>query len=278
MYKINPTTNKTINTELALIRSVNPEQALKLRQLYNNLECKTFTTIPETGVELVKHYNGEIASFLLTSLGNTLIEHIEFEEVEELDIPEIETTDVVDRFAFIETTEIKDMTAAELNLVLVQRIGSDLEAQTNSMQAGSKIRLDELDILKDRLISNIESKGLNREKVELKLANALALTKIHSGSSLATGPDGNLAVYDYINSSLKTECANFVFMAKLDGNKTKPLEILILKATLKTYKEEVARGKLPVTSSELNLAITRMISGLKPTSEEALSKLDNLTF
>mgnify|MGYP006995574479 CR=1 FL=1 len=274
MYRINPTSNKVINTELAEIREVNKEEALTARKVYSNLKNKAFDVIPEDGRELQESCTcTDIGSFSLIRACNTLIEFLEFEEIEEVEVPEIDLEEAKDRYAFIESTLYSDMTAHQLALVLFHDLGTEFEVQTMSMNAGLKLKLDLLDELKSHLVEKYPD--IRTEVLTAKLANALAVTKLEKGSSLALS-EGNLAVYNYMATTKVVDSKSFEFLAEIGGDTTKSLDILILQSAFRSYKEAVAKGDLPTTSAEFNLAVMRMSSGITETTTKSIANLDNL--
>lgn len=275
MYKINSNSNTVVNAELALLRGVNPDLALGLRKVYSHLQCKTFDELPAIGSDLAKVVTNEaLLNFALTGKANTLIEWLEFEEVDVVDVPEITVEEDRDRFEFIETTKYSDMTAEQLSLVLFRDLGAEIESATQSMTTGLKLKLDLLDELKDNLRALYPD--VRVEVLTEKLTKALAVTKTLKGSSLSL-TNGTLAVYDNMGTlENPSDVENFKFLADFEANKTQSLDILILQSAFKAYKLAVASGELQATCQDLNLAIMKMVSGIKTTSEESKNKLQNL--
>ncbi len=274
MYQITKNSNTVINNELALIRETNKAQALSIRKVYDNLQCRDFDSIPTTGADLVEAYSGTIIGFKLVIACNTIIEFITFEEVEEVTVPDIDVPNLdEDRFAFIETTMYEDMSAHQLSMCLFRDLGTEIEMSTTSMTSGLKLKLDLLDELKSELVTLYPSVRL--DALTAKLANALAVTKLEKGSSLALD-EGNLAVYRMMTTTKTIDSKNFEFLAQIGGDKTKSLDILILQSALRTYKEEVAKGELPATPLALTSAIMKMSSGIVKTTPKSLEGLQNL--
>lgn len=276
MYKINSTANNAVNEELALIRQVDKEQALSLRKVYSTLTCQLFPIEPTTPEELLESLDIEQGSLKARSTliaCRALFEWLTFEEVEEVPAIEIKLEDENDRFDFIETTNYADMTPEQLSLVLFRDLGTEVEMTTQSMTTGLKLKLDMLDELKHNLV--MEYPEIRTEILTTKLANALALTKLEKGSSLDL-TEGNLSVYNYLADTRNIDGRNFEFLAEIGGDKTKALDILILESVFKTYKEHVAKGELPATCSDLNIAIMKAIQGVKPLSTASKNKLKNL--
>lgn len=281
MYRITKETRNEVNVELKELRSNGQvELALNARKLFDTLKNKVWAEEPTTVQELIAQYNGQLSTLQQTLAGNVLLPVIMFEEVDvslDLDTDELdEDTDRFNsRFDFINTKNIEDMNAKELALVLFKDMGTEVESSVLSMNAGLKVKLDLLDELKESLMEAHPT--IRVELLQQKLANALALTKLDRGSSLVL-KDGNLAVYDYLNDSRKVDSKNFMFLADMLGDKTQSLDILVLQSAFRSYKEEVAQGKLKPTSNELNLAIVRAISGVKPLTEDKKSLVKNIKF
>ena len=274
MYRITKNTDKVINTELAEMRLTNKDGALTIRKVYGNLKCKTVETIPTTIEDLVAMYTGTIEEFKVTIASAKLLHWLAFEEIEEVEIPEIEIDDDICRFEAIENIAYEDMTAHQLSLVLFKDLGSEIETQTLSMTTGLKVKLDLLDELKDFIVKARPDTRI--EVLENKLANALALVKKHTKESSLAVKDGRLLVYEYLATKETTDIGKLGFLAKIGGDKTKMLDVLILESAFKSYKSEMAHGNLPATSSDLNLAIVRMINGIKPVTEASKQIIDNL--
>jgi len=275
-YKLTKETNTDINDALNILRAEDRDFALTIRKVYNNLNCKVFTSMPYSGEDLVAYYNGNITDTDALHACNFIINLAGFEAHAEevIDIPEIELDEETeDRFAFMDELEYSEMDAHQLSLVLLKDLGNEIESAAISMNAGLKIKLDMLDELKDHLVEMYPD--VRVEVLTDKLANALAVTKLENGTSLAL-LDGNLAVYKYMATTKKADSKNFEFLATIGGDKTQSLDILILQSVFKTYKEEVTKGTLPATSAELNLAILRTTSGAVATTKKSIDSLKGL--
>lgn len=292
-YTINPDTSALINTLKAELRLEGKKDlALSITKVYGNIKKHTFngTTVKD----VLASYTGKVVSGLAASVAiGIMLNVLIFDEVEvspelSVEVVETETTSVdedivvpeiqVDtsyqsRYSFINTMDYSEMTAQQLTLVLFKELGQELEAKITSMQTGSKVKLDMLDELKSHLVNLYPEVRI--EKLEEKLANALAVTKLKAGTSLAV-VDGNLAVYGHMNTGLTLDSSNFEFMATIGGDTTKALDILILQSAFKTYKEEVSNGNLPMTSNELNLAISKTVTGVEPVKKSSLEAIKNL--
>ena len=88
--------------------------------------------------------------------------------------------------------------------------------------------------------------------------------------------NGNLAVYGYLKSTEKLDVSNFLFMAKMSGEKTKSLDVMVLESAFKTYKELVAQGVMEMTENELNLAIQKAITCVKDLQDDSIEGLKDL--
>jgi len=269
-YSINTkTTNATINSELKLTRATDKTAALNLRKAYNSMLNKEFTELPQVGADLVPYItNRNIADFIKPALANILVELIDFTEVE-CDEP----AELVDQPSTDISIDVETATATELTQVLFDDLDHEIQGKITAMTTGLKLKLDLLDELKATLLDAYPD--IQTEVLTAKLANALAVTKLKTGSSLSL-IDGSLAVYDYMATDIDADSKNFEFMADIIGDKTKSLEILILQSAFKSYKEEVSRGKLPMTSAKLNLAIAKAVSGIQQTTDETKAKISNL--
>ena len=263
-------TNQTINIELGELRTTNSGLALRIRKVYESIKCSTFETEPMTGAELAVAYTGAVVSAEnALEACEIMLEWLTFEEetVTEYDIPEVEIPELEDRFAFLDEKEYADMTAYDLYMWLFHKLGTELEQETMSLNIGLKDKLDMLDELKSLVVENFPT--VRKEELTARIANALAITKQERGSSLALAENGNLAVYEYLATDKKVDSKNMLFLADLNASKTAPLDILILKSALKSYKAEVAQKRLPVLPQALNIAIANVISNKQPLTEES---------
>ena len=278
MYKINQTkSNSAVNEWLKDVRRVGQKgAALHIRKIYSNLKTQEFTEIPEDGKTLARAYTGKASDAVAIAASEKLIGVVDFIKVDEVEVPQVMICeDVSDRFAFIETTPVEEMSAHQLSLVLFKELGSEAEMRILAMQTGAKSKFDLLDELKELLVEKYPS--IRQELLQQKLSNALAITKKYHGGSLAL-VDGRLAVYQYINSDEVVDSASFEFMAVIGGDKTQTLDIMVLQSAFRTYKELVAQGDLPATPNDLNIAITKAVQGVKPLDSKTKELLDNLTF
>jgi len=264
-YTINTkATNPVINEELKVLRATNKALALNIRKAYNSMLNKEFTELPRTPEDLVSYMtNKNVAQFVKPAIANAIFNLIQFNE-EDTCYAQEETPAPLD---------LDTATPVQLTQVLFDDLGTEIQSQIQAMTTGLKLKLDLLDELKASLKTMYPD--MQSEVLTEKLANALAVTKLKVGSSLAL-KDGSLAVYNYMNIGMVVDSKNFEFMASLDADKTKSLDILILQSALRSYKEQVAQGNLPATSPELNLAVAKAISGIQTTSEETKAKLANL--
>ena len=277
MYRIIETSDVKVNQGLDTLRETNNKLALKVRKLYSNVKNKMIETADANGI--IGAYNGKILSDIEVLIASAvLVNLLDFEDrlenLDDLDLIETDSNNS-NRYEFMEYKEYSEMNPRELCLVLYKDLGTEIENSINSMTSGLKVKLDMLDEIKELLINNYPD--VREELLEAKLANALALTKEKYGSSLAT-VEGNLALYDMLSSDKVTDSKNFQFLAKIGADKTAELDILILQSAFKSYKEHIIRGELPVTPNELNLAITKIVTGVKPVTEENKNKILNLKF
>jgi len=276
-YKLTKETSTEINDALNILRAEDRDFALTIRKVYNNLNCKVFTSMPYSGEDLVAYYNGNITDTDALHACNFIINLAGFEaHIEEvIDIPEIELDEETeDRFAFMDELEYSEMDAHQLSLVLFKDLSTELEMSILSMNTGLKMKYDLLDELKD----HIKTSSLKRttalgeaptriEVLEGKLANVLALVKLDTGKSSLVLKDGRLLAYEYLTDKRKTDVGNLGYLANMREGKTNALDVFILEATFKAYKEEVAKGTLPVTSREFNMAVAKVINGVEETTE-----------
>lgn len=271
MLQINTTTtNNTITQKLAELRQTEPGIALRIRKVYEAIKCAEFTEEPLFGADLAIAYTGSMVSKdNALEACEIMLEWIDFIEAEvtEYDIPDVEIPKLEDRFAFLDNKEYADMTAYDLYMWLFHKLGTELEQETMSLNIGLKDKLDMLDELKALVVENFPN--IRKEELTARLANALAITKQERGSSLALAENGNLALYEYLSTNRKAESKNMQFLADLNANKTAPLDILILKSAVKSYKAEVAKKRLPVLPKEFNLAVANVISNKQPLTEES---------
>lgn len=269
-YTINTkATNPVINEELKVLRATNKDLALNIRKAYNSMLNKEFTELPQTPEDLVPYMtNKNVAQFVKPAIANVIFNLIQFNEEDACCAQEEAPVEVTTA-----PLDLSTATPAQLTQILFDDLGTEIQSQIQAMTTSLKLKLDLLDELKaslKELYPDMQSEVLTE-----KLANALAVTKLKVGSSLALR-EGSLAVYDYMNTDLVVDSKNFEFMASLDADKTKSLDILILQSAFRSYKEQVAQGNLPATSPELNLAIAKAISGIQTTSEDTKAKLANL--
>jgi len=271
------------------------DMATKITKVISLLKKTQFDTPYSEG--MVEAYTGKQPTSAVEEVVDYLFQNIEVEVEEvtedtvvqepkedetkgsemekDIEVPEVEVgeSSYNARYDFMNKLVYNEMTAHQLGLVLFKELGAEVESKTRAMSTGAKIKFDLLDDLKEKLVELYPE--IRVEVLEAKLANALAVTKLKEGTSLAV-VEGNLAVYNYLATDLTTDSKNFEFMAKIGVDKTKALDILILQSTFATYKEEIERGNLPMTSNELNLAIARAITGVEPVKQSTLDKIKNL--
>jgi len=281
MFKLstNSSTAKNSLTK-AMRKAKQKDQALSITKLYSHIKDKEFDTIPTTGTELAKYYTGDVLTTLQVSVAcANLIEVLEFEEIEEdciYDIPEVVTAPAIEsRYSFMDTTDFNNMSAHQLSLCLFKDLGSEIEVKILSMQTGFKSKLYLLDELKANIVAKYPD--IRLEVIENKLANAMVITKLKTGSALSIDPSsGNLSLYQYYKTTLvgsDSDVQNMSFLAAIAQNKQQTLDIMILQSAFKSYKEAVASGLLPVTSNEFNLAVTKIIQGVLPTTQTSIDLL-----
>lgn len=246
----------------------NKATALLLRKVYGNIKKKEYTKKPKTSEALLAVYNGKED---ITGLDATpLLEVITFNKTK-LEVKEEKLGDVP-----VASIPYSEMTAQQLTSVFFSALGSETATSIVNMSTGNKIKMDMLDELKDLLRDSFgESK--RPEILAQRLANALALTKEAHGSSLET-ENGNLLVYNYLNSKEVIECENFLFMADMNKEATPELDVIILDSAFKSYKAEVALGTLPAPDKSLVVATYKLIKGIATVSEDNKSKIANMTF
>jgi len=270
-YVINTkATNGVVNEELKVLRATDKQLALNIRKAYNSMLNKEFTELPQVPEDLVQYMtNKNVAQFVKPAIANAIFNLIQFSEEDDCCTEEVKTPVEVATAPL----DLDTVTPAQLTQVLFDDLGTEIQAQIQAMTTGLKLKLDLLDELKAVLKDTYPD--MQSEVLTEKLANALAVTKMKVGSSLAL-KEGSLTVYDYMKTDIVTDSKNFEFMASLDADKTKSLEILILQSAFRSYKEQVAQGNLPATAPELNLAIAKAISGIQQTTEATKAKLADL--
>ena len=257
-----------INRALKTLRKTDKDTALLLRKVYTNISEQTYDIAPSTSAELLSVYTGseDIAGLDAT----VLFDNISFDIVSE---PVTTPTTVI-----VEPTEqipYEDMSVVQLTNILFADLGSEITAQVTNMTTGLKVKLDLLDEVKQLLVSHFTD--IRPEVLTARLANALALTKIAKDSALHT-TDGNLTVYDYLNTSEKADSKNYLFMADVTADTTASLDILILEAAFRSYKEQIAVGALPIPERELTLAVTKAIKGICELKSDNKDKLLSMSF
>lgn len=177
--------------------------------------------------------------------------------------------------AIANTVDYSDVSAHDLTAILFADMGSEIESEVTNMTTGLKVKLDMLDELKALLVA--EFADIRPELLTAKLANALAVTKEAKGSSLYT-INGNLGVYNYLDTDKQVDYTNYLFMADIEGEATKCLDVLILESAFRSYKAQVALGTLPLLNRALTLAIAKCIKGIQEVTEDNKSKVSKLTF
>ena len=266
----NEASRNAVNKSIKELRKEDMATSVMLRKVNGNLEDKVYAAVPTNSAELLAMYNGKED---ITNLDATvLLMSLEFMEVAEV------ITEPTKEAIIAESAEVvayEDMTAAQLTARLFADLGSEITSEVVNMTTGLKVKLDMLDELKALLRTNFTD--VRSEVLTARLANALALTKEAKGSSLHT-TNGNLAVYEFINSEAKAESKNFLFMADILSDTTKSLDTLILDAAFKSYKAQVALGALPIAPRALTLAVTKSINGIVEVNEDNKAKIANMTF
>ena len=266
MFKINIESKKIVTQELAELRVTDKKTALLVRKLFSALLKKEFEAVPTDSKELTAAYTGSVLTTLEVIKASILLldmisfEEIVAEEIEEVEIEEIEVGCNQGRYHFIDNLDIHQMDANQLCLVLFRDMGTDIETEVIALTAGLKDKTDALHRVKRKLFLN--NPTIRPEVIIDRLANALAVTKLEMGSCLATRGT-KLAVQANLKTTTVTDHKNFVFLANAEPNKT--LELMVLKAAFKQYKELVAQGTLQVdnkTNWALIMAITSTLNGL----------------
>lgn len=269
---INKTTSaQAVNKTLKSLRRNDKAAALLLRKVYTNISEQEYTTEPTNSVELLAVYTGQED---IDSLDATiLLDAIEFDLVPTI----VHTADanLVQQTVELVNVPYADMPITQLTKVLFADLGTELESQVVNMTTGLKVKLDLLDELKQLLVNTFED--IRPEVLTARLANALALTKEAKESALHT-TNGNLTVYDYLNSDSKSDSKNYLFMADVTADQTASLDILILESAFRSYKEQIAAGALPIPDRELTLAVTKAIKGITALKSDNKDKLLSMSF
>jgi hypothetical protein len=274
MYSINTTkSTPSVDATLKALRTEDKDLALNLRKIYTNIESATFDSIPTNSAELLSAYVGAID---ITDVNaSALLYSLEFDEISAVDV---HTADAEVMHNIVEPAvqpSYLEMNAEQLTNVLFADLGTEITNEVVNLTTGLKVKLDMLDELKELLRTKFTD--IRPEVLTSRLANALALTKDSKGSSLFT-IDGNLAVYEFLNSDKKMDHKNYLFMADIEAPSTKCLDTLILESAFRSYKAQVALGTLPIPSKQLVLACTKAINGVKEVTSSNKAKVSNMTF
>jgi len=270
------TSAAAVNKALKVLRKTDKDSALLLRKVYTNISEQQYTTAPTTCKDLLAAYTG--AEDISELDASPLFDAISFDFVSECNTqPTPVTTEDKDTIEpeLVVPVDYSAMTVVQLTNVLFADLGSEITSQVTNMTTGLKVKLDLLDELKQMMVASFED--VRAEVLTARLANALALTKEDKGSALHT-TDGNLSVYDYLNSDVKTECKNYLFMADIMADQTASLDVLILESAFRSYKEQIAVGALPIPDRALTLAVTKAIKGICALKESNKDKLLSMSF
>lgn len=260
--------NTQVNANLKSLRKEDKELSLLLRKVYTNISEKEYAKEPTTSEELLAVYNGKED---ITDLdASTLLLSVSFVTLE---TPEDTVGTIVPVVA--EDVAYEDMCIQHLTNTLLKDLGGELTSEIVNMTTGLKVKLDMLDELKSEVLK--AHGDIRPEILTARLANALALTKEAKGSSLHT-TGGNLAVYKYLNSDKRIDSKNYLFMADIEADATASLDILVLDASLKSYKAQVALGALPIPPKELILAVSKAINGIVEVNEDNKEKVLTMKF
>jgi len=263
---------KSVDSTLKALRQEDKKQALLLRKVYTHIIEREYTTVPTTSDELLAVYAGKED---ITGLDATpLLMSIEFTTTED-EQPATEQVSVTTESTTVEATDYDNMCPAQLTSILLADLGSEVASEVVNMTTGLKVKLDMLDELKALMRTNFSD--IRPELLTARLANALALTKEAKDSSLHTS-NGNLSVYEFLNSDKRLDSKNYMFMADIEADATASLDILILEGALRSYKAQVALGALPVPPKELILAVSKTINGVVEVTEDNKQKVAGMTF
>jgi len=274
---INKTTSAAaVNKALKVLRKTDKDLALLLRKIYTNISEQQYTIAPTTCKDLLAAYTGAED---ITGLDATvLFDAISFDFAQAVESELVTGVTAIEIPAPVEPSVPVDysaMTVVQLTNVLFADLGSEITAQVTNMTTGLKVKLDLLDELKQLLTANFDD--VRADVLTARLANALALTKEDKGSALHT-TDGNLSVYNYLNSDVKTESKNYLFMADIMADTTASLDVLILESAFRSYKEQIAVGALPIPDRALTLAVTKAIKGICALKDNNKDKLLSMSF
>jgi len=264
---------KSVDSTLKVLRQEDKKHGVLLRKVYTHIIEKEYTTVPTTSDELLAIYTGKED---ITGLDATaLLMSIEFTTTEDEQPATEQVSNTATEPTIVEPIDYDSMCPAQLTSILLSDLGSEVASEVVNMTTGLKVKLDMLDELKDLMRTNFSD--IRPELLTARLANALALTKEAKGSSLHTS-NGNLSVYEFLNSDKKLDSRNYMFMADIEADATASLDILILEAALRSYKAQVALGALPVPPKELILAVSKTINGIVEVTKDNKEKVAGMTF
>jgi len=270
MYVISEESSKIVNSELKDMREYQKDIALTIRKVYSNLKKKEWQEEPRDTLDLINAYSGKLGILQIETGCDYLIKWLTFEYIEDIEVPVVHFDDTEEDEV---SKEYSSMDASELAEVLFRMMGTEVKKSITAMTTGLKIKLNMLDELKQVLLDSYPN--IRIDVLEEKIAKALALVKLDKGSSLAV-EDGNLCLYKYLKNDRTIDSSNYVFLAKIGGDKTKTLDALILQSAFRSYKDGLSKGTVKDLGNEFNLSVVHCINGIKPVSKESLEAIKDL--
>ena len=162
-----------------------------------------------------------------------------------------------------------NLSNSELLIALNTMLTTKQIETIGKMTIGLNLKLIELDKFKDSLIR--VNKDVALEAIQDRLANALAVVKDETGSSLSLQANGKLNIIGkFLTDKAGTDAKNFMFMASM-VTEHRDMELMLINATFQKIIE-LSDTMFDNLTPDMVLEVKRRVTGIKSVdaSDDAL--------